>query len=385
MKNPESPVVHRSEDKQYIIDTQRLMSSDISYQDLVNEASYHQRADWAAHMTPSLAPYSQLGMQLALHHHGNLLSPELYPKLKHAESEIKTTLAHEFGFSHARFTHGGSYSNLDALWQARSQSVNKKVVYGSEASHYSIRKACDILGITFEAIPCNTAQQIDLVALEIKCALDAPIAIIANMGTSATGAIDPIEEITAISTKHNCWLHIDAAWGGSNLLIDENNLFKQFMPKVDSLSFDPHKSLFQPRPCSVLFSHSKPEHTHDINYLSESPEKAISGSYGAELFIPLWLNWKILGKDWFIDKINYRLEQAEYFASQLQKKTKWPVINHGTGIVCFKADHDALLAPLVEKGTVSTINLNQTCYHRVIFAGLDTSAEKLLKALHPFL
>lgn len=386
MKNSEHHIVHNSEDNEHTFDKQQLLTADISYQDLVDEASYHQRDDWAAHMTPSMAPYSQLGMQLALQHHGNLLSPDLYPKLKQAETEIRATLADEFGFSHARFTHGGSYSNLDALWQARNQSShNKKMVYASEASHYSIIKACDILGIAFEAIPCNTDQQIDLTALEKKCAQDAPIAIIANMGTSATGAIDPIEEIAAISAKYASWLHIDAAWGGANLLIDKNDLFKKFMPNVDSLSFDPHKSLFQPRPCSVLFSHSQAEHINDINYLSEPPEKTISGSYGAELFLPLWLNWNLLGKNWFIDKITYRLEQAEHFACRLRQHTNWPVINHGTGIVCFKPDHDDLLAPLINNGTVSVIKLNQTRYHRVIFAGLDTSAEKLLKALRPFL
>ncbi len=98
------------------------LSSDISYQDLVEEASRYQNACWAAHMTPDLAPYSQLGMQLALHHHGNLLSPELYPKLKQAETELRYTLAEEFGFTYTQFTHGGTFSNLQALWQARKSN-----------------------------------------------------------------------------------------------------------------------------------------------------------------------------------------------------------------------------------------------------------------------
>lgn len=362
---------------------QENLSSDISYQDLVEEASRYQNACWAAHMTPDLAPYSQLGMQLALHHHGNLLSPELYPKLKQAETELRYTLAEEFGFTYTQFTHGGTFSNLQALWQARNQSdTNKNVIYGSEACHYSIAKACDILGITFEVIACNERQQIHLASLEEKCAETAPLAIIANMGTTATGAMDPIEEITAIAAKYDSWLHVDGAWGGFMLL--QANELKQLISKVDSLSFDPHKALFQPRPCSLLFSHQAPELMSAIDYLSEPPEMTIGGSYGGEVFLPLWLNWKLLGKTWFIEKMAYRLAQAAHFTEALEQ-AKCKVINHGTGIVCFKLNQDHDLTSLIKNGTISTIKLNQTLYYRVVFAGLDTSADNILRVLRPFL
>ncbi len=371
---------------QQTVETRQKLTANISYQDLVAEAgSHYKNPSWAAHMTPGLAPYSQLGMQLALHHHGNLLSPELYPKLKQAETELRRSMAQEFGFSHAQFTHGGTFSNLQALWQARNQSTaDKKVIYGSEACHYSITKACNILGITFEAIPCHKNQQINLTTLERKCKHHAPIAIIANMGTTATGAIDPINEITDIAAKYSAWLHLDAAWGGFILLDDQYNKFKQYMHKVDSLTFDPHKSLFQPRPCSVLFSQLSPESDDDIDYLSETPEKALSGSYGGELFLSLWLNWKLLGKEWFIDKIRHRLIQANLFAKSLEE-AGCHVIYHNTAIVCFRLNEEHELTALVKEGTVSIIFLNQIRYYRVVFAGLDISSEKLLKALRPFL
>lgn len=364
-------------------DRQEMLSTDIRYQDLVEEASRYQNLHWAAHMTPNLAPYSQLGMQLALHHHGNLLSPELYPKLKQAETELRRTLAEEVGFAHAQFTHGGTYSNLQALWQIRNQSdANKKVIYGSEACHYSIAKACNVLDITFEVIPCNQRQQLDINVLEEKCALTEPLAIIANFGTTATGAIDPLPEITAIADRYNAWLHVDAAWGGFLLL--QHTELKQLMLKVDSLSFDPHKALFQPRPCSLLFSQKSPELMDDIDYLADPIEMTIGGSYGGEIFIPFWLNWTLLGKNWFIEKISYRLAQAAHFANALQQ-AKCEVINHGTGIVCFKLKHPHDVSALIQNGTISAIKLNHAVYYRVVFARLDTNAESLLKALHPFL
>ena len=110
----------------------------------------------------------------------------------------------------------------------------------------------------------------------------------------------------------------------------------------------------------------------------------IGGSYGGEVFLPLWLNWKLLGKTWFIEKMVYRLAQAAHFTEALEQ-AQCKVLNHGTGIVCFKLNQDHDLTSLIKNGTISTIKLNQTLYYRVVFAGLDTSADNLLRVLRPFL
>ncbi|QWI73045.1 aminotransferase class V-fold PLP-dependent enzyme (plasmid) [Bacillus mycoides] len=41
-----------------------------------------------------------------------------------------------------------------------------------------------------------------------------PMAVIATLGTTATGAVDPISEISKVCKKYNVWLHVDAAYGG---------------------------------------------------------------------------------------------------------------------------------------------------------------------------
>jgi glutamate/tyrosine decarboxylase-like PLP-dependent enzyme len=356
-------------------------------QALLSEAEQHQLPDRAAHMTGNLAPYSLLGQHMATLHQGNLLSAELYPQLKQAEASVLDWLKPHFLKPYASFTHGGTYSNLEALWMARDSSPEShKIVYGSRACHYSIKKACDILGLEFVAIETNNLDQIDPAKLKQACERLAPVAIMANLGSSAAGSIDDLEACTALASEFKCWLHIDAAWGGAMAMLPENRERFQLLKLADSISFDPHKSLFQPRPCSMLLSNLPNATTNgDIDYLERTPELHIAGSNGGELFLPLWLNLNLLGEDWFYQKTRHRLAQARKFVMQLTELTKVRVISSETGIVCFAAPASEELDKLVTKGILSKAKVNHQPVYRAVFAGFQTKANELIKVIRPYL
>jgi glutamate/tyrosine decarboxylase-like PLP-dependent enzyme len=356
------------------------ISTEPHYLALLREAESYSRHDKAAHMTPDLAPYSLLGMQLAVLHQGNLLSAELYPRLKQAESDTLNWFKTCFDLPHAHFSHGGSDNNLQALWQARDHSSNgRKIVYASEARHYSIDKACRILGLDLVLIRCDGDDRIDITALETACRKRAPLAIIMTAGTSAAGAVDPIQPASDIVSKYQSWLHVDAAWGGALLMLPEHRDSLMRLTQLDSVGFDPHKSLFQPRPCSVYLSRHAPRHSLQTDYLNNTPSDRVTGSYGAEMFLPLWLNLKILGEEWFYQQTRARLEQAQLF-SELLRKRNIKTWNGGSGIICFEAEGEAF-DTLVASGFLSKAKMNQKTVYRAVFAGIRTQAEALFRVL----
>ena len=354
----------------------------LGYEGLLAEATA-QLHDKAAHMTAGLAPYSRLGMQLAALHQGNLLSPELYPQLLEAEQATLQWFKHHFQLPYARFSHGGSYNNLQALWQARDADRSRHIVYASAACHYSVAKACAILGLELQTLPVNKQDQLDNDALARACRIRPPLAIILTIGTSALGAVDPLQEIVTLARQYDCWLHIDAAWGGAWLLLPENADSLEWAQHADSLCMDPHKSLFQPRPCSVYLSRHSVAETEQTDYLKQAPTQRLMGSYGAELFLPLWLNLTLLGEAWFVEQTRQCLTQAARFASLLEQHTDWNVFTSTTGIVCFSTRQD--LSKLVEQGFFSLARIADTPVYRAVFADYRTEAEPLFKALHPFL
>jgi len=366
-------------------DPSELLTADC--QALLLEAEQHQQPVWAAHMTGNLAPYSLLGQQLATLHQGNLLSAELYPQLKQAEAYVLDWLKPHFHQACASFTHGGSYSNLEALWMARDSALKpRKLVYGSRACHYSIKKACDILGLEFVPIETNSTDQVDTAKLKKACQTSAPVAIVANLGSSAAGSIDDLRTCSTLAAEFACWLHIDAAWGGAMVILPENRERFQLLNMADSISFDPHKSLFQPRPCSVLLSKHPSASIHgDIDYLDSKPERHLTGSHGGELFLPLWLNLRLLGEQWFYQQTRQRLAQARQFVMQLKELTNHKVISSETGIVCFQAPVKEELDKLIAKGVLSKAKVNHQAVYRTVFSGFRTQANELIKVIRPYL
>lgn len=181
------------------------------------------------------------------------------------------------------FTTGGTQSNLMALLLARelagklephshtnitsglSSNAHRYRILCSEYSHFSIQKAAALLGLGHDAVisvACDENRCIDPHSLEntlneLQRANLLPIAVIATAGTTDFGAIDPIASIAHLCKKHNCYLHVDAAYGGALLVSQRHNERLLGIDLADSVSIDFHKTFFQPVCCSALLVKDK--------------------------------------------------------------------------------------------------------------------------------
>ena len=352
--------------------------------ELILEGNIHNQQSWTAHMTPSIDSPALLGQLLAGLHNGNLLSVELYPQLARIEKQLIDWFCQLFQYKQGHFTHGSTYANLEALWHAREQAYTDSIiVYGSQDAHYSIIKACRILGLQFKSITTNERGELSVAALRHACEQQPPLAIVATAGTPSCGAIDPIVDCVALANAFSCWCHIDAAWGGALIMTSQAPLLKG-VEDANSISFDPHKALSQPRPCGLLLYQQPLESISDIDYLMHDPKQTLPGSYGGELFLPLWLSLTLSGKQALINQIEYRLQQSKTFYKTLNKQTDWWTFFSPTGMVCFKPSNNYDFSPLIQQGIISEIKMNNRSVYRAVFASDKTQATVLFAALKDY-
>jgi glutamate/tyrosine decarboxylase-like PLP-dependent enzyme len=169
---------------------------------------------------------------------------------KESELESKPApLAHLCG--------GGTMANLEALWVAGRLHPGKSVVASSQA-HYTHGRVTDVLGIPFEAIPCDRRGRLDPDALASRAARGGVGTVVATLGTTATGSVDPLPRILEVARRHGLRVHADAAYGGyfglaGNLAPEARAAF-DLLGEADSIVIDPHKHGLQPYGCGcVLF------------------------------------------------------------------------------------------------------------------------------------
>jgi glutamate/tyrosine decarboxylase-like PLP-dependent enzyme len=242
---------------------------------------------------------------------------------------------------------GGSMANFAALGAARSAKAGVDVVrdgvaaagrrmcmYVSEESHYSIAKAAGMLGLgesNVRAVKTNEHQRIDLADLERhvtddRAAGHLPFCVVANAGTTATGAFDPLAEVADFARRHDLWLHVDAAYGGFAALAPSAHHLFAGIEQADSIALDPHKWLYLPVGCGCVlykdpataraaFAHGA-EYTRTIGL--ENDEAFAFWDYGPELTRPfraldLWLLIKFAGVERLGQAIEENIACAKYF------------------------------------------------------------------------
>jgi len=152
---------------------------------------------------------------------------------------------------------GGTMANLEALWIAGQLHPGRTILASAQA-HYTHQRIAGVLGLPFETIPCDRAGRMDVQALERRLAAGGVGTVVATMGTTATGAVDPLAAIVDLRRRFDFRIHADAAYGGYFLLVDnlvdETRLAFEFLRDAASVVIDPHKHGLQPYGCGcVLF------------------------------------------------------------------------------------------------------------------------------------
>jgi glutamate/tyrosine decarboxylase-like PLP-dependent enzyme len=177
----------------------------------------------------------------------------------HMEREAVAEIARMIGWD-AHLGHlcsGGTMANLEALWVAGQLNPKGKVV-ASQQAHYTHNRISGVLRLNFESIPCDRRGRLDVAALAQRLEQGGIGTVVATIGTTATGALDPLPELLALRKRYGFRLHADAAYGGyfklANELTAEAQRVYDRLQEVDSIVIDPHKHGLQPYGCGcVLF------------------------------------------------------------------------------------------------------------------------------------
>ena len=153
---------------------------------------------------------------------------------------------------------GGTMANLEALWIAGQLHPGQTVLASTQA-HYTHQRIAGVLGISFETIPVDARGRMDAPALERRLAAGGVGTVVATLGTTATGAVDPLTAILELRHRYDFRIHADAAYGGYFILADnlseETKLAFAGMREAASIVIDPHKHGLQPYGCGCVIFH----------------------------------------------------------------------------------------------------------------------------------
>lgn len=259
-----------------------------------------------------------------------------------------------------------STANLTALLTAREKyskfSINEKGfdannyrIYCSSETHSSIEKAVKIAGFGRNSLSkIAVDDQFRLNPFELEKAINedlrngfVPVCIVATIGTTGSTAIDSLEQITEISNKYNIWLHVDAAFAGTALILDEYKWMIKGIEKVDSFVFNPHKWMFTNFDCSAYFVKDKVSlvNTFEINpeYLRTKTQGLVNDyrDWGIQLgrrfrALKLWFVIRSFGVNGLKEKIKYHIQLAKWLEDEIEKNKDFQMITPRTlNVVCF--------------------------------------------------
>jgi glutamate/tyrosine decarboxylase-like PLP-dependent enzyme len=184
------------------------------------------------------------------------------------EVEAVREIAGIFGWTEflGHLTSSGTMANLEALWVAgqlapslKPGSKIAKRIVGSEQAHYTHRRISAVLKLDYASIATDSRGRMSVEALETELRRGDVGTVVVTLGTTAIGAVDPLDKILALRARYGFRVHVDAAYGGyfrliSNALDAPAQRAFEAISQADSIVIDPHKHGLQPYGCGcVLF------------------------------------------------------------------------------------------------------------------------------------
>lgn len=282
------------------------------------------------------------------------------------EQHMITWLREQIGYATGDagvFTSGGTQSNLMGLLLARDISIAKHwgwrsrekglppdlhrlKVLCSEKAHFSIQQALYLLGLGADAAVCVATDESDRIQIsaltntlsQLQADNQIVFAIVATVGTTDAGAIDPISTIADCAAKHNIWLHVDAAWGGALLISRKYRSLLNGIEYADSVALDFHKHFFQPISCSAFLlrqgEHFDAMRIH-ADYLNPTEDDALEipnlvskSLQTTRRFdaLKLWVSLQSLGARRYGSLIDYSIDLANEVADLLKKDPMFELV-----------------------------------------------------------
>ncbi len=223
---------------------------------------------------------------------------------KEAVAEIANLFQWDQFLGH--LTGGGTMANMEALWISGHLKPGLKVL-ASEQAHYTHKRISEVLGLKFQSVLCDEWARIDVQALRKLLEGGDVGTVVATIGTTGSGSVDPLPEILALKEEYGFRLHADAAYGGYFILVDdlsfETRNAYEHLREVDSIVIDPHKHGLQPYGCGcVLYQDPSVgkfyKHDSPYTYFTSSElhlgEISLECSRAGASAVALWATQKLL-------------------------------------------------------------------------------------------
>ena len=218
-------------------------------------------------------------------------------------------------------------------------------VYTSDQAHSSVEKACIALGLGQEGlckVPTDAEFRMRADLFEQAVAADVaagarPLAAVATVGTTSTTSVDPVAAIADVCARHGMWLHIDAAYGGAAAVVPEMRHVLDGCDRADSLVVNPHKWLFTPVDCSLLYT-ARPDDLRAAfslvpAYLTTPEDGGVVNlmDYGLSLgrrfrALKLWMVIRAYGAEGLASLISGHIELARRLAAAIEAEPGWELL-----------------------------------------------------------
>ena len=262
------------------------------------------------------------------------------------------------------FVSGGSVANLTALHAARhvrldsrGEDFGRATVYLSDQTHSSVERALSVLGFRpgqIRKLPADGELRLSLPLLKEEIDADRaagriPFCVVANAGTTNTGAVDPLPGLADLCQREDLWLHADGAYGAAAVLCERGRKALAGLERVDSLSLDPHKWLFQPIEIGCVLLRDRrllhdaftihPEYLQDVHRDREAVNFCDHGIQLTRGFraLKLWMSIQVFGMDAFRRAVDRGFDLAETAERILRESPRWEVTTPAQmGVVSFR-------------------------------------------------
>jgi len=260
------------------------------------------------------------------------------------------------------FVSGGSMANLTALVAARHAMLGEhdpdSRVYFSDQTHSSVQRALTVMGFSprqWEILPSDADFRLGLPSLQKAVAAHRasgkrPFCVVANGGTTNTGAVDPLPELVSFCREEGLWLHVDGAYGAPAMLCDEGKALLDGMGDADSLTMDPHKWLFQPMElgCVILREgrflaeafRVTPEYMKDVEGEINFADSGIQLTRGFRA-LKLWMSLKIFGLGAFRNAVSLGIKLGKQAEKRIRASSHFELVTPAQlGILTFRYKDD---------------------------------------------
>jgi aromatic-L-amino-acid decarboxylase len=239
-------------------------------------------------------------------------------------------------------TTGGSLANFTAVVTARRDRLPENflrgTIYASDQVHHSVMKAAALAGFpaaNVREVATDDRFRMDAGGLQARIASDRsagmqPFLLVASAGTTNSGAVDDLEALAAVARSEDLWLHVDGAYGGFFFLTERGRTALKGLEQADSITLDPHKTLFLPfgTGCLLVRDAATLQRAHGMHaeYLPELQREAelvdfceISPELSRDFRgLRVWLPLKMHGLAAFRAELDEKLDLIAWTTAELR-------------------------------------------------------------------